>query len=151
MTRGVRYFGIVTLTVATVVVVIFGAALIWYLNLPAQETYAPNDAQSRSRAAATEPLRHLLRDKVLTRILPNVTTYSPGYTEATFQAIALGTTMEQVKLALGDPPYRGPASGGGEIWLYSEQGDPSKDYLVRGIGFDKDGYVIEKLSDFTID
>jgi hypothetical protein len=43
------------------------------------------------------------------------------------------------------------APGGGEIWMYSEQGDPRKDYLVRGFEFSKERIVTDKLSDFMID
>ncbi len=116
-------------------------------------TYSPDDAYNDGAACteAIEPFRHFVGTKSWVRIFSNVTTYSSRYSETTFQAIPLGATMAQVQTALGDPLNRSMAPGGGEIWMYSEQGDPRKDYLVRGFEFSKERIVTDKLSDFMID
>lgn len=118
---------------------------------PLSETYSSDGPREDDAwVAVREPLRHFLRDKVLAHLLSNVTHYGSGYSEETFHAIALGATMKQVQLALGDPLNRAVYRGG-EIWYYSEQGDPLQDYLVRGLVFDRSGNVAEKLTDFYID
>jgi YD repeat-containing protein len=80
---------------------------------------------------------------------PDTTVYSPSYTEADFQKIKTGMTMNEVEEILGAPIRKVGANEDAEKWMYSKSKYDSH-YYWRSVCF-KNRKVLKKEAYFYVD
>ncbi|WP_165251743.1 hypothetical protein [Paludisphaera soli] len=79
------------------------------------------------------------------------TVYAPGFDQARFDRIGMGTPAVEVEEALGPPLTKYPAGDDGvEVWLYTRQATATSDYWRRWVVF-KEGRVDDLMNDYWYD
>jgi hypothetical protein len=79
------------------------------------------------------------------------TVYAPGFDQARFDRIGMGTPAVEVEAALGPPLTKYPAGDDGvEVWHYTTGATGTSDYWRRWI-FMKDGRVESLVDDYWYD